>query len=38
MLVLSPIEGIENEEKDEGVDYLDKMEQNISNLKVGLDC
>lgn len=38
VLVLSPIEGIEKEEKDEGVDYLDKMEQNISNLKVGLDC
>jgi zinc transport system substrate-binding protein len=38
VLVLSPLEGIEKEEMDTGVGYLDKMEQNISNLKVGLEC
>ena len=38
VLVLSPLEGIEKEEMDTGIGYLDKMEQNISNLKVGLEC
>lgn len=38
VLVLSPLEGIEEEEMDTGIGYLDKMEQNISNLKVGLEC
>lgn len=38
VLVLSPLEGIEKEERDTGIGYLDKMEQNISNLKVGLEC
>jgi len=32
------LEGIEKEEMDTGIGYLDKMEQNISNLKVGLEC
>lgn len=38
VLVLSPLEGIEKEERDTGIGYLDKMEENISNLKVGLEC
>ena len=38
VLVLSPLEGIEKEVRDTGIGYLDKMEQNISNLKVGLEC
>ena len=38
VLVLSPLEGIEKEEMDTWIGYLDKMEQNISNLKVGLEC
>jgi len=38
VLVLSPLEGIEKEEMDTEIGYLDKMEQNISNLKVGLEC
>ena len=38
VLALSPLEGNENEEKDSGTGYLDKMKENISNLKVGLEC
>lgn len=38
VLVLSPIEGIDQKEQDIGVGYIDKMEQNIANLKVGLGC
>jgi zinc transport system substrate-binding protein len=38
VLTLSPLEGIDNDEKDSGIGYLDKMEQNISNLKAGLEC
>ncbi len=38
VLVLSPIEGIDQEEQEAGVSYVDKMEENLSNLKEGLDC
>jgi zinc transport system substrate-binding protein len=38
VLILSPLEGIEKDKEDSGMGYLDKMEQNISNLKVGLEC
>lgn len=38
VLVLSPLEGIEKNEESSGIGYLDKMKQNISNLKVGLEC
>jgi zinc transport system substrate-binding protein len=38
VFILSPLEGIEKDEEDSGMGYLDKMEQNISNLKVGLEC
>jgi zinc transport system substrate-binding protein len=38
VLILSPIEGITAEEQDAGVDYLDKMNEDIDNLKIGLEC
>jgi ABC-type Zn uptake system ZnuABC Zn-binding protein ZnuA len=38
VLVLSPLEGIEKEVRDTVIVYLDKMEENISNLKVDLEC
>jgi zinc transport system substrate-binding protein len=38
VLVLSPIEGITQSEQDSGIGYIDKMEQNIQNLKAGLQC
>jgi zinc transport system substrate-binding protein len=38
VLVLSPIEGIKTDEQQAGKGYLEKMEQNLENLKAGLDC
>jgi zinc transport system substrate-binding protein len=38
VLVLSPLEGIDKEEQNAGVDYLDKMKENIESFKVGLKC
>ena len=38
VLILSPIEGIDSEEQAAGIDYLDKMRENIANLKIGLKC
>ncbi len=38
VLVLSPIEGLEREEIDQGLGYIDKMRENVQNLKVGLKC
>lgn len=38
VLVLSPIEGIGQEEQDAGTGYIDKMRENVVNLKVGLEC
>jgi zinc transport system substrate-binding protein len=38
VLVLSPIEGIGKEEQAAGIGYVDKMEENIANLKEGLAC
>ena len=38
VLVLSPIEGIDKEEQNAGIGYLDKMKENIENLKLGLKC
>lgn len=38
VFVLSPIEGIDKEEQNAGIGYLDKMNENIENLKVGLKC
>jgi len=38
VLILSPLEGLSNEEISAGKTYLTKMEENISNLKVALEC
>ena len=38
VLVLSPIEGINAQEKKAGIGYLDKMNEDIDNLKIGLQC
>ncbi|HXV46181.1 MAG TPA: zinc ABC transporter substrate-binding protein [Nitrososphaera sp.] len=38
VLVLSPIEAIGQEEQEAGIGYIDKMGENVVNLKVGLEC
>jgi zinc transport system substrate-binding protein len=38
VLVLSPIEGINAQEQKAGIGYLDKMNEDIENLKIGLQC
>ena len=38
VLVLSPIEGIKADDQQAGIGYLEKMQQNLENLKAGLDC
>jgi zinc transport system substrate-binding protein len=38
VLVLSPVEGIDQEEQDAGISYIDKMRENVANLRVGLEC
>jgi zinc transport system substrate-binding protein len=38
VLVLSPIEGVNKEEQNAGISYLDKMNENIENLRLGLKC
>ena len=38
VLVLSPIEGITQQEQNKGIDYFDKMYENIKNLQIGLEC
>ncbi|WP_228369228.1 metal ABC transporter solute-binding protein, Zn/Mn family [Candidatus Nitrososphaera gargensis] len=38
VLVLSPIEGIDREEQQAGIGYIDKMKENVADLKVGLEC
>lgn len=38
VLVLSPIEGIKADEQQAGIGYIEKMQQNLENLKAGLDC
>jgi len=38
VLILSPIEGIDREELDQGVGYIQKMRENLENLKIGLKC
>jgi zinc transport system substrate-binding protein len=37
VMILSPIEGLSDEVAG-GMTYLEKMEQNLQNLKVGLEC
>ncbi len=38
VLILSPLEGIKPEEQKAGIGYIDKMKQDLVNLKVGLQC
>src|SRR5688500_16921037 len=38
VLPLSPIEGIDQEEQNKGIGYIDKMKMNLENLKQGLKC
>jgi len=38
VLVLSPVEGIKQQEQDAGIGYIDKMRENVANLRVGLEC
>jgi zinc transport system substrate-binding protein len=38
VLVLSPIEGLSENEQKAGLGYIDKMNDNINNLMVGLQC
>ena len=38
VLVLSPIEGINTDEQNAGIGYLEKMQQDLENLKQGLNC
>jgi zinc transport system substrate-binding protein len=38
VLTFSPIEGIDVGEQAAGIGYLDKMKENIANLKIGLEC
>jgi zinc transport system substrate-binding protein len=38
VLVLSPIEGVNKEEQNAGIGYLEKMNENIENLRLGLKC
>lgn len=38
VLVLSPIEGISRDERAAGIGYVEKMMENVANLKEGLGC
>lgn len=38
VLVLSPIEGVSGAERAAGIGYLEKMDENVANLKEGLEC
>ena len=38
VLILSPLEGIDQQEQKAGIGYVEKMKENIQNLKVGLKC
>jgi zinc transport system substrate-binding protein len=38
VLVLNPIEGLKREEIEQGLGYIDKMMEDVQNLKVGLKC
>ncbi|MFM7797293.1 MAG: metal ABC transporter substrate-binding protein [Candidatus Nitrosotenuis sp.] len=38
ILMLSPLEGIKKEEQQKGVSYFDKMEENLMNIKIALEC
>lgn len=38
VLVLSPIEGLTKDEQSTGTGYIDKMQENIESLSLGLEC
>lgn len=38
VLIFSPLEGLTDEEMMDGITYLDKMSENVQNLKIGLEC
>ena len=38
VLILSPLEGITPEEQAKGTSYLDKMQENLNNIKIALEC
>jgi zinc transport system substrate-binding protein len=38
VVILSPIEGVEKEEQNAGIGYIDKMKENLNNIKIGLNC
>lgn len=38
VLTLSPLEGVSQEELSKGTSYLDKMEENLKNIKMALEC
>ncbi len=38
VLVLSPLEGLEEEDQKAGLGYIEKMKENVSNLRQGLSC
>ncbi|MGQ0605749.1 MAG: metal ABC transporter solute-binding protein, Zn/Mn family [Candidatus Nitrosotenuis sp.] len=38
ILMLSPLEGISQDELAEGISYIDKMEENLKNIKIALEC
>lgn len=38
ILLFSPVEGLTDEEIENGTTYIDKMEYNLDNLKIALEC
>ena len=38
VLILSPLEGITTQEQASGISYMDKMEENLKNLRGALEC
>ena len=38
VLILSPIEGINAHDQNAGIGYLEKMNEDTNNLKIGLQC
>ncbi len=38
VMILSPLEGLTQEETAAGKDYISKMEENLENLRMALDC
>lgn len=38
VMVFSPIEGLSKTELENGITYIDRMEENLKNLKVALEC